>query len=60
MHNISLCMFNKMLIIILMFQLNCIISTIIYNTAVSTHERGPELLVVGGPDLLSMALYVTT
>ena len=50
MHIISLCMFNKVLIFILMLQLNCIMSTIICNTAVSMSlEGGPEFLVVGGP-----------
>ena len=50
MHIISLCMFNKVLIFILMLQLNCIMSTIICNTAVSARlEGGPEFLVVGGP-----------
>ena len=57
MHIISLCMFNKVLIFILMLQLNCIMSTIICNTAVSARlEGGPEFLVVGGPDFLSKAL----
>ena len=50
MHIISFCIFNKVLIIILIFQLNCIMSTIICNTAVSARlEGGPEVLVVGGP-----------
>ena len=39
MHIISLCMFNQVLIIILMFQLNCIKSTIICNTAVSARGK---------------------
>ena len=50
MHIISLCMFNKVLILIFIFQLDCIMSTIICNTAVSARlEGGPEFLVVGGP-----------
>ena len=54
MHIISLCMFNKVLILILMLQLNCIMSTIIYNTAVSARSKrarrgGPGISGCGGP-----------
>ena len=54
MHIISLCMFNKVLILILMFQLNCIMSTIICNTAVSVcgkraRRGGPGISGCGGP-----------
>ena len=59
MHIISLCMFNKVLILILMFQLNCIMSTIICNTAVSACRKrarrgGPRISGCGG---LGFALH---